>query len=95
MKELSNKINVNIYFEETIEDAIDIIDIKKYNRLKLITNGGESLSGKKLIEDARKILHSNFVCLVFARNRDHLKWILQMEIFFLLMTLIILKSLLN
>lgn len=79
MKELSREIQVNIYFKRQLDDAINLINLKKLNRIKLITNGGAQLTGKKLIEEARKIIKSNFVCLVFASDIRHYEWVSQME----------------
>lgn len=79
MKELSKKMQVNVYFKRTVNDALQLINLKKKNKIKLITNGGNELSGKRLIEEARKITRSNFVCLVFARDYNHFQWISKME----------------
>lgn len=79
MKHLSKKIQMNVYFKKSLKDALEIVNTKKHNQIKLITNGGKGLSGKKLIEEARKILRSKFVCLVFARDIRHMKWISKME----------------
>lgn len=32
----------------------------------------------KLIEDARKIINSDFICFVFVHDKRHLKWIIKM-----------------
>lgn len=47
----------------------------------LLTNGGDdnNLFVKKLIEQAREITHSNFVCLVFSDSNSHMEWICKME----------------
>ncbi|KAK8875571.1 hypothetical protein M9Y10_005740 [Tritrichomonas musculus] len=79
MKELTKKIEVNVYGRKTWEEAVEVLKLKKHNRIKLITNGGAGLTGKKLIEEARKIIGSNFVCLVFANSAEHLDWVLKME----------------
>lgn len=79
MEELGKKIEVNVYFKKELNEAVDLIKLKKRNKIKLITNGGENLTGKKLIKESRKIYQSNFVCLVFARNSNHLDWVTKME----------------
>lgn len=79
LKELSKKIEANIYFKKSVDDALNLIKLKKHNQIKLITNGGIGLTGKKLIEEARKIIKSNFVCLVFASNSNHIKWVSEIE----------------
>ena len=45
----------------------------------MITNAGKDQNGKTFIEEARKIIHSNFVCLVFAMNKSHVDWVSKME----------------
>ena len=79
MEELGKKIEVNVYFKKELNEAVDLIKLKKRNKIKLITNGGNNLTGKKLIEESRKIYKSNFVCLVFARDNKHLDWVTKME----------------
>lgn len=79
MKDLSKKIEVNVYFKSSVDEALNLIRLKKYNKIKLITNGGHELTGKKLIQEARKIIGSNFLCFVFASNDRHLNWVLDME----------------
>ena len=68
-----------MYGRKSVEDSLDFIRSKIKNRVKLITNGGKDFVGKKLIEEARKIVGSNTICLVFANSERHLKWILQTE----------------
>lgn len=60
-------MEVNVCTKENINDAMKVLQNKKHGRVILITNGGDdnNLFGKKLIEQAREITHSNFVCLVF------------------------------
>lgn len=40
------KIEVNVFFKNSVEEAINLIRLKKYNKIKLITNGGHELTGK-------------------------------------------------
>lgn len=79
LKQLSKRMEVNVYSTKHLEEAVQIVGKKKYAALKLITNGGTDLSGKKLIEQARSIIGSNFICLVFARSQSHLDWVCEME----------------
>lgn len=79
MRDLSKRIEVNLYGKKSVEEAVEVVKLKKYNKIKLITNGGNQLSGKKLIEESRKIIGSNFVCLVFARSTNHFEWVKNME----------------
>lgn len=77
--DLSRRMEVNVYKENSVIGALKLIRKKKKNMFKLITNAGKDLNGKELINEARKIIGANFVCLVFASNVDHYKWIKEME----------------
>ena len=79
LKELQERMEVNVYFAQSMDEGLEIIQRKKKNKIKLITNSGYDFSGKKLIEEARKIIGSNFVCMVFASSIDHIKWVSKME----------------
>lgn len=59
-------MEVNLYCEKTNEEALDIIRSKKHSKIKLIANYDEKLTGKKQIEESRKMVGSNFICLVFV-----------------------------
>ncbi|KAK8881330.1 hypothetical protein M9Y10_004065 [Tritrichomonas musculus] len=79
MKEIKEDMEVNVYAKDNIIDAATLIHKKKYAALKLITNTTEA---EYLIKLARKIIRSNFVCLVYADEKDqnnHMKWISEME----------------
>ena len=67
--------NMNIYFENSIEDALKFLLKRKYNKVILISNIGKDLSGKKFVEIARKIFGFNLMVLFFSVNEEHLKWI--------------------
>ena len=65
----------NFYPCETSEEALKIIERKKFNKIILISNVGTDLSGKKFIIDARKIIGSEIVALFLCYNIKHLDWI--------------------
>ena len=79
MKEASRKSEINVYIKFDSDDALNIIRNKIYSHAKLITNGGYNANGKDLIENARKNIGANVVCLVFANDDGHLDWISKME----------------
>lgn len=79
LNELSKQMEINVYTKNNVDDALEIIQKKRKNKIKLITNGGQGLTGKKLIEEARKIYGSDFVCLVFAGSSDHIEWVSKMK----------------
>lgn len=43
------------------------------------SNGGKDFAGSKLIQEARKIVESNFICLMFASSGRHCDWVIQIE----------------
>ena len=69
------KANMNIYFEDSMEDALKFLVKRKYNKVILISNIGLDLSGKKFVEIARKIFGFNLMVLFFSVNESHLKWV--------------------
>ena len=79
MKKISKETEVNVYHKDNVEDAVALIEKKKYAALKLITNAS---GAENLIKQARKIIGSNFVCLVFDDKNDqnnNMKWVSEME----------------
>ena len=67
--------NFNAYFESSIEEALEIIKRKKFNKIILISNIGKDLSGKKFVEIARQILGFNALVLFFSKNKGHFSWL--------------------
>ena len=65
----------NIYPCETSEEALRLIERKKYNKIILISNIGSDLGGKDFVTKARKILGNDVIVLFLAYNIDHLKWV--------------------
>ena len=89
---LSRKMEVNVYFKHSVDEALNLIKNKKYSPFKLITKAGKNKNGKYLIENARKFTRSDFVCLVYATNIDHMKWISKMtNVLFTLNSIIFLE----
>ena len=65
----------NIYPCETSEEALKLVERKKYNKIILISNVGTDLGGKKFVDEARKIIGNNVIALFLAYNIKHLDWI--------------------
>ena len=65
----------NIYPFETSEEALKLVERKKYNKIILISNVGTDLGGKKFVDNARKIIGNNVITLFLAYNKNHLEWI--------------------
>ena len=68
-------LNTNIYFESSIEKALELVKRKKYNKIILVSNIGMDLSGKRFIDIARQILGFPVVILFLSINCSHLNWI--------------------
>ena len=75
MKYIKQMAKYNIYSCETTEEALKLIDRKKYNKIILISNVGSDLGGKKFVTKARKIIGKDVIVLFLAYNIAHLKWI--------------------
>ena len=75
LKYIKQMAKYNIYPCETSEDALKLVERKKYNKIILISNVGSDLGGKKFVTDARKIIGNDVIVLFLAYNTDHLKWI--------------------
>ena len=67
------KYNINPY--ETSEEALKLIERKKYNKIILIFNVGSDFGGKKFEDITRKIIGNEIIVLFLAYNIAHLKWI--------------------
>ena len=65
----------NIYPCETSEEALKLIERKKYNKIILITNVGTNLEGKTFITNARKIIGNNVIILFLSYDVKHFNWI--------------------
>ena len=65
----------NFYTCLNSEEALELIELKKYNKIILISNVGPDYGGKHFIENARKILKNDVITLFLSYNKDHLNWI--------------------
>ena len=75
IKYIKQMAKYNIYPCETSEEALKLVERKKYNKIILISNVGTDLGGKKFVEKARKIIGNDIIALFLAYNIAHLKWI--------------------
>ena len=70
----SREINSKIYYRSTTEEALKLIDRKKYNKIILITNGGNK--GEEFIKKAREIIGGKTIVLVTCYlPSNHLEWV--------------------
>jgi len=75
IKYIKQMAKYNIYPCETSEEALKLVERKKYNKIILISNVGKDREGKKFVDKARKIIGNNVIVLFLAYNIAHLKWI--------------------
>ena len=76
---IDSHLKLNSYFETNVEDTLEIIKRKKFNKIILISNIGKDLSGKRLVEIARQILGSPIIALFFSNNLSHITWLKSFE----------------
>jgi len=75
IKYIEQSAEHNIYPCETTEEALELVNRKKYNKIILLSNIGTDLGGKKFIDEARKIIGNDVIALFLAYNPKHLKWV--------------------
>ena len=75
IKYIEQTAKFNIYPFETSEEALKLVERKKYNKIILISNVGPDMGGKKFITEARKIIGNDVISLFLAYNKNHLNWI--------------------
>ena len=72
------ELNSKVYFINTTEEAIELLNKKKYNKVIIITNG--SNNGKDFIIEARKIIGANTIAAVTAYDiAKHISWVKDMK----------------
>jgi hypothetical protein len=75
LKFINQNGKYNIYPCETTEEALKLVNRKKYNKIILISNVGKNLGGKHFVEEARKIIGNDVIALFLAYSISHLDWI--------------------
>ena len=65
----------NVYPCTTTNEALELVNRKKYNKIILISNVRPDLEGKKFVDAARKIIGNDVIVLFLAYNKLHLQWI--------------------
>ena len=75
MKYINQNAKFNIYPCEKTEEALELVQRKKYNKIILISNVGSDKGGKKFVEKARDIIGNNVITLFLAYQSSHLNWI--------------------
>ena len=75
IKYIRQEAKFNVYPCQTTEEALSLVNRKKYNKIILISNVGNDLGGKAFVDQARKIIGNDVVVLFLAYNIQHLEWI--------------------
>ena len=71
------ELNAKIYYIKTTEEALKLIDRKKYNKIIIITNGGND--GEGFIKESRKIMESESIAYVSCYiPENHIDWASQL-----------------
>ena len=69
-------VNFNIYPCTSTEEALKLVQRKKFNKIILISNIGKDHGGKIFINEARKIIGNDVVVLFLVYNINlHLEWV--------------------
>ena len=77
-KIISWEYDSKVYYIKATEEALDLIDRKKYNKIIIITNG--SNNANKFIKEARKIIGANTIAVVSSFNiSSKIKWIKELS----------------
>ena len=81
-KEMQNfayrELNSKIYYVKTTEEGLKLIDRKKYNKIVIITNGGNN--GEEFIQESRKIIGANSIAYVSCFiPKNHIHWVSKLK----------------
>ena len=75
---ITRELNSKIYYTKTTEEALALIERKKYNKIFIITNANNN--AKDFIKEARKILGSNVIVAISVYNIPlHIEWMKTMK----------------
>jgi hypothetical protein len=77
-KFITRELNSKIYYIQNDEEAMKLIDRKKYNKIIIITNGNNN--GKEFIDYSRRIIGSETIAAVSAYDvSTHIQWVKNMN----------------
>ena len=77
-KYLARELNSKIYYIESNEEALELLNRKKYNKVIIITNGNNN--GQEFILKARRIIGANSIAAVTAYNINaHINWVQNLQ----------------
>ena len=77
-KYIRRELNSKVYFIQNNEEALELVERKKYNKVIIITNGNND--GQGFIMNARRIIGSNAIAAVTAYSvSTHINWVKNMD----------------
>ena len=77
-RKIARELDSKIYYVKTTEEALKLIEIKKYNKIIIITNGNNN--AKEFINEARMIIGSPVIAAVSVYNiKRHISLVKEME----------------
>lgn len=68
LKILRSKVKVNIYYAESIDNAINLMKNKRFNIMKLILSVSDKNSCIKILGEANKIFGSRYTCFNYQKT---------------------------
>ena len=75
---ISRELDSKVYYVKTTEEALALIERKKYNKIFIITNANNQ--AKEFIKEARKIIGAKVIVAISVYNIPlHISWIKTME----------------
>ena len=72
---IKQEAKYNVYPCSTTEEALKIVNRKKYNKIILLSNVGPNYGGRQFVDAARKIIKSDVIVLFLSYRIQHLDWI--------------------
>ena len=75
MKYIRQSAKFNVYPCITTDEALKLVNRKKYNKIILISNVRPDKEGKKFIDQARQIIGNDVIALFLTYSIQHLDWI--------------------
>ena len=75
IKYIEQESKYNVYPCITTDEALKLVNRKKYNKIILISNVRPDLEGKKFVDKARQIIGNDVIALFLSYGIQHLDWI--------------------
>lgn len=79
LKKLRETVEANIYVKNNHEKAINLLELKKRNKVKAIISAKNKGSAIEMIDKLHDIYNSSIVCLIFSNNLTDASWASKIE----------------